>query len=215
MASPSNYTELQTEILSWLNRSDIASTQVQTFISLGESRLNNDLSVIDMENSTTVTLSASASTASLPSRFSIPLSLAYTDNYPIIQAAREEIEEARGASLTPGRPVYYAYGPSTIDFDRVANADYTLTLRYVKNLDIATDTTNSTLINHPGAYLWSSLAAAAMWLRDVEAMNIYEKYYGNEIKAINDADTDTRGRAKLHVDPALLRPAAPNIFRGY
>lgn len=163
------YAELLTAVQSWLHRSDLAS-QAADFITLGEAHLNRSLRCPDMETTATVTTSTSDRFAALPTRFLESASLDY-QGIALTHASQSDV--ARLAAVNSSSlPSIYAV-TSRFEFDRVSDAAYSLTLSYVKSLDIETDSTNWLLTRHPDAYLYSALAEAAPYLRDDARIGIW------------------------------------------
>ena len=60
----SNYSELQSSIADWLNRSDLTN-QIKDFIALAEAEINSKLRIRKMISSTTITVDSE--TESIPS----------------------------------------------------------------------------------------------------------------------------------------------------
>ena len=86
--SLTNYTELQTEIASWLNRDDLTS-QIPLFIQLCETHLNQDLRTRSLIEETTVTPSQANKYIDLPTGFLELIS--FSDDYG---AQMQEVSES-------------------------------------------------------------------------------------------------------------------------
>jgi hypothetical protein len=203
----STYAELQTAVANWLGRDNLTSRIVE-FITLGEANINRLLRVKDMEATATVTPSTSVRYVSLPTGYMEQI--AFTDDLgdKLIETTPEVLEQlAYGAGTS--RPRYYRVS-SRIDFDCVADTTYSFTMRYWKRLNIASDSTNSILTNHPGIYLYASLYAAAPFIKDDKRIATFGQILDDEIKA---ASWQSSRNKKLLVNDIGV-PSSPNIIRG-
>jgi hypothetical protein len=172
--SISNYTELQTEIASWMNRDDLTA-QIPHFIQLCETHLNEDLRVREMIEQTTVTTSTTDNYISLPTGHIETIAFNDDDGTPLTEVTLEEIyalRESRGA----GQPEYYALSDQ-IDFERVDSEARSYSMAYYKELDLATTTTNSILTNWPNIYLFGSLFMGAIRVKDTSMIEYYQGLY--------------------------------------
>lgn len=178
----SNYSELSTALTNWLHRAGLNS-RIPEFIAIGESYLNRKLRVKEMEISATVTPSTSVRYVALPTGY-MEL-LAFTDNYgdPLTALDAESLERA-AYGIGAQRPDFYHIS-SRIDFEAVADTTYNFTLRYLKRLDLATDLTNSVLINHPDCYLYASLMQSAPHIKDDARIATWKAMMDDAIKAAN------------------------------
>lgn len=212
-----NYSELLTEVADWTKRSDMAS-RVPIFVAMGESAMNAKLRLRLMEDETAIALASGTASASLPTGFLEPISLAYSDGeYDLVQVPRDVLDASRAfaAVLGPERPRWYAFGASAIDFDRRAGADYTLSLRYFRKLDLAADTTNSVLSAAPFVYLYGALQAYASWIEDESATGKYTALFEQQLRQLEDSDFSSRGSAALRTDlPAVLNLQRFDITTG-
>jgi hypothetical protein len=206
------YAELQTAVGDWLHRSGL--TNIADLIKLGESRINRELRLFDMENVASLTASTSNRFVTLPTGFieAIDLTL-YSDNYPqtLSQVPLSRINN-RATDIT-GLPHYYAIS-SNIIFDIQPDSAYALSLRYLKKLDIATDLTNNVLTNNPDVYLYSALMAAAPYLKNDDRIAMWRDLLADAVKSANRLDARTRGKSKLMVDAGLRQSPRSDIMSG-
>lgn len=208
--SLANYSDLQSGVLSWLNR-DSTNTPVTDFIALGEAELNSRVRVRQNTTTTTLTLSSGSSSVSLPSDFLEDIELNYAASSDLLNKwPHEDIDRSIGDTTTD-KPVGYVITGSTIQFNCVSDATYTLTLRYYEKWDIAADSTNWLLTNHPDAYLFGALAEANAWLGDMGQAQYCIGRRDAAIQRALTADSRTRG-GTLRMDAALVRPAGWNIL---
>lgn len=194
MAIPTTYAELQTEVIDWTKRDD-QSGRVPLYIAMAESAMNARLRLRIMETTASLTLSSGNDYVALPTRFIQPISLVYTTSTePLVQVDRDSLDAQYGVT---GRPHYYSISGSQIDFDKTADTNYTLTLRYVQKLDIATDLTNGVLTAAPFSYMYGALAAYSRWNEDGESLAQYAAMFQQELRQLEDLDRRSRGDATL------------------
>lgn len=202
------YSELVTAVQSWLHRSDLA-TQAVDFITLGESHLNRNLRCPDMETTATVITSISDRYAVLPAQFNEAVSLDYLGdplrNYEAADVARSSMVNSAGL------PTAFSV-TSQIEFDRISDQSYSMTLSYVKRLDLAVESTNWLLTRHPDVYLFAALTEAAPFLRDDERVILWTAKRDAAVLAAAGYEQARR--------PRILRTEFPvmgqqyNILRG-
>lgn len=186
----SNYTELKAAVSAWMHRDDLSS-YVADFIQQGEAMLNRRLRTVDMENIATLTADTASRFLALPTGFVEMLSLWCDD-------PREEIhyitpgEMASAVVTTSGLPELFTL-KSNIEFDRLPDSAYSLECRYFKKYDIANDTTNTLLTNHPEIYLHAALAAASVYVIDDQRLAAFKSLVSEEIEELNNAEERKRG----------------------
>jgi hypothetical protein len=206
-----SYADLLTTIADWTKRADMTA-RAPLFVAMGESAMNARLRLMMMEATEGLTIASGIDYATLPSRFIMPLTLAYdASNERLIQVDRESLDGEYIA--TAGRPLYYAYASGQVDFDRAADADYALTLRYVKRLDLAADSTNAVLNAAPFSYLYGALQAYARWIEDGDQLAQYAALFQQELRQLEDLDRHSRGSALLRTDLPMLQSSF-DIYAG-
>ena len=196
----SNYTDLQSAVLAWVVRTGDAesSTRVTDFISLYESDANRRIRIRQNMLTTPLTLVSGTASVSLPSDFLEEIELNYDDTaISLTRGSFNDIDRAQTADSQAGRPSLYGITSSSITFETEADVNYTVNLRYYKKWDIATDTTNWLLTNAPDAYLFGSVAEAAMFIRDDTLLQM--------AIARRDAATDWVLKSDSRTKSAILR----------
>jgi hypothetical protein len=210
--SITTYAELQTAVGDWLHRNGLSN--IPDLITMGESRINRELRLFDMENVASLTASTSNRFVTLPTGFieAIDLTL-YSDNYPqtLSQVPLSRIN-SRATDIS-GLPHYYAIS-SNIIFDVKPDDTYALSLRYLKRLDIATDLTNTVLVKYPDIYIYSALMAAAPYLKNDDRIAMWRDLLADAVKSANRLDARTRGKSRLMVDPGLRQAPQGDIMSG-
>lgn len=162
-----NYTDLQTEVLSNSNRSNLSSL-VPTFIQMAEADMKRRLKLVELEGTSSITITSG--TGSLPSDFSQALDVywdASTDQ-PLRYLTIHQFNTKR-PSLTDGSPLYYTITGSSL---KVLPADTgTAVLTYTARLTAlsGSNTTNTIITNYPDAYFFGTLKHLYHHTRNWEA----------------------------------------------
>jgi|TARA_R100000306_G_C4342835_1_gene126118 hypothetical protein len=202
--------ELKTALAVEASRSDITWDD---YITRGESRLNRKLRLLQQETTTALTLSADASTITLPTAFVSHIDLFYTtDNYQPTQQSWTDLQMT--ASTGTGRPNNYALADK-IYFERSADQEYAMKQRYYAKWDLGTDSANWLLTNAPDAYIYSSLMAFYMRGKNPDGIAQNRALLDEVITELNTVDGQSRGKAKMAVDPGIVQTSRFNITRGY
>ena len=171
------FATLKSDIASYMARSDL-TTPIPTFVRLAESRIRKDIRCVDMQTSSTLTVTSG--TASLPSNFNEAINLA-----PIVANARGLIYQPPAVFYTmayddsAGNANFYTIEGTTVYFAPPPADNSTVKLTYWKAYTaLSGDTdTNWLLTNHYDVYLYACLAEAKAFIEDDEGavkwMNAY------------------------------------------
>lgn len=181
--SISNSTELKTAIADHLHRTDL-TTSIPDFIRLAEAKLNRSLQIPMLEASASLSTVSSSNLIALPSRFHQALYLKLNTGNGYVFLERMPTEYIDTLQTYSGIPNYYRIGGDNIEFECNADAVYTCTLRYYKQLDINSDSTNDLLTKYPDCYLYASLIEGFRYLRDWEAAQLYSGLAGGVVDDI-------------------------------
>src|SRR4051812_21707199 len=139
--SVSTYTELQTAVQTWLDRTDLSSVAAD-FITLAESRLNRVLSSSRLNLvDGSLTGSTSSRSVALPTGFVEPIALFLT-TFGVRTMLAPKVAGTFEYGTTSGVPSAWCINGSNIDLDVPCDQAHTFSFRYRKKLDIASDTTN-------------------------------------------------------------------------
>ena len=199
----STYSELQTAISEWMDRSDITGSVVD-FISLGEARLNRLLGPVGTTTTLTTTIdSASVSIASLSMIKPIAL---FNDNFG---DEYEIIPKPLGSFTledTNGPPTFWAIEGNTIKFDRPCDQAYTLRFVYEGRFALSISApTNDFLTQNPDLYLAASIVWGNTFVQDAQDAAIWKGLL-DEFTAEVKHNNAQKKRGKLTVDSGLLAP---------
>lgn len=186
----SSYSELQTSIDNWLNRSDLAAT-IPDFIALAEAQMQRDVKHWRRENRADTALTDQYT--ALPDDFYSPIRLhvqgvtgALT---PITQA---EMQDKRGAaSNEAGIPCFYCITAQEIELFPTPT-DGTLEMYYNQKIPALSDTnaSNWLLAEAPDVYLFGALQMTAPFLdedRDTQRLQTWSALYTTAVRGLNKA----------------------------
>lgn len=187
MSTITNYTNLQTEVVSWAKNSGLTGDEVG-MIQLAEAKLNRKLRVRAMDKVTTSTLSSAADSIAYPSRVIELQSVARlvdTRWEPMAYLSPDELDAVY--SSTSGTPTFYTV-TDEISFDCPASSDQTIQVRYWQQLDIAGDATNWVLTNATDLYLYGALMHAAGFMREDERLAQWRALFEEGIFELNTSE---------------------------
>jgi hypothetical protein len=198
--SITTYTELQTAIGNWLDRSDLSS-RIPEFISLFEAKVNRRLRVRQQMASTT--LSPSNGSATLPTDYlewkrvtwngATKRVLAYVDPQQF---------DGIDPDSPSGDPQRFTIEGSTL---KIMPIDTTsLTFLYAQQVPVLSgiNTTNWLLTAFPDAYLYGSLAEASSFTEDIQGGPIFDGLAKEALSEIWSLSFASQG-------PAAMRTVGP------
>tara|TARA_R110002096_G_scaffold47780_2_gene127468 strand:+ start:103 stop:720 length:618 start_codon:yes stop_codon:yes gene_type:complete len=183
----STYSELQTSIANYLNRSDLTDN-IPDFITLTEGKLNRDLliraSVVRAETTTT----SGTAFYNLPSDI-IELknitrdtsSASFALSYLSLESASREY-----GGVSSGFPRAYSSVGDTIKLLPTPDAAYTIGINYYQKLVALSDSNTSNIIleNYPDLYLFGSCFEGALFLNDTEQSQRFGGIYAKVLQDV-------------------------------
>ena len=186
-----NYTDLQASVASWMHRTDL-TTVIPDLVVLAEARIARDLRLRRQVTSTTLSTVAATQAVALPSDYleleNISCTVSGIDrNLEYINIERLNVKYPDGSWNGP--PMVYTLEGDNILLGPVPDAVYSLPIFYYSRwVALATTSTNWLLTNHPNIYLYATLAEAADYVHDAEAMAKWESKYNLGVKQLQDSD---------------------------
>jgi hypothetical protein len=195
-----NYTQLQTELTTWLyDRSDLTAA-VQSFITLAEADFNRRLRARDQI--TRLEDTASGRWYTLPTDFQELLQITAVrpgqggSGYPLKLLSKEDAQQLRyndvGGAYTGNVPTYFNISLSDrLEFIPSVADDTVIALTYYQRIPSLTvdAPTNWLLTKHPDLYLYSSLMQAAPYLDDDDRIPVWQQLAE---KILADINTDAQ-----------------------
>lgn len=149
------YSDLLTAVGAWLNRTDLTAT-IPDFIRLAESEFNRVLRTVEMEATTSLTVTSGA--VAVPADFLGVRSLYIANATLDYITPGEALEDA-----STGVPAYYTIIEGQFIFR--PSQSTTATLYYSQSIPALTvsNTTNWLMTKHPDLYLFATLAQAEFY----------------------------------------------------
>ncbi len=190
-----NYGELKTAVTTWINRSDVPTTDV---VALAEAEIRRDVRVIAQE--TTVTGSLSSGRFAVPADFLDSRQLliggkVYAFVPPETYQIEQEMQTTARYFTRIGGYFYVVHGD--------AEAYSLLYFAAFPALSADADT-NWVLTNAQDVYLFGALKHAAVWAKDAAAAQGYEGLYQAAVAKLNGADKASRFAGTLTVRPRIV-----------
>ena len=169
-----SYSELQTAVGSWLNRSDL-STNIPDFITLAEASFNR---VLRTRNQITrANSSVNAQYVALPTDL-LELFNIQVNTDPIKrleQVSLDKADDLRSSLSSSGTPSYFAITGSNIELIPTPDDTKTIEIIYYAKITAltSTNTTNWLLDNYPDIYLYGTLVQAEPFLMNDERLGTW------------------------------------------
>jgi hypothetical protein len=188
------YSELQTAVSSWLNRSDLNAV-VPDFISLAEADINRRLRHWRMQVRATAQIDGQYS--AFPNNWVEAIRFQITDGTPSeleLLPQAEIVDRREDAANIAGRPRFYAITGSQFEFFPTPDGTYNAELVYfgkVPALSVSAPT-NWLLSDHPDVYLYGSLVHSAPYLSDDARAQVWAALYQSALDGANLASDNAR-----------------------
>lgn len=183
-----NYTELQTNVQSFMGGRDDVPSYVYT---LANADINRDFRLLEMQSETT--LSASGESVSLPADF-LELESIYIESGGTRWQLRPVTEGSQAVMWdSSGPPVLYAVHDGEVTLMPVPDGTYTLTVRYYAELSDPTGTDeNAVMAKYPALYFYGAATHAAVWAGDAERAQTANAAYTAAVQQVKLSDKRRR-----------------------
>ena len=189
-----NYTELQSDLANWLDRSDLTA-QIPTFIKLCEARFNRELKIRAMETRSTASTVAGDRTYGLPTGYLEMRNVQInTDPITAIEYVSPEMMDRIWGGSTSGTPRTYTLIGDELFLGPAPDSVITLEMAYYKKFDSLSSTTatNWMITNAPDVYLYGSLLEAEPFLQNDERVPLWQAFYKESVRQLQLADDRDR-----------------------
>jgi hypothetical protein len=178
----SDYSELQTATLGWLNRPDIDVTTLELWLAVAEAEIRSDVRTQSMESTVSGTLTgdtlAHPTGMLVARRLTIGGKVYYYRSPEVYQAAVDAAATLR---------IYTSIGQSFYILGGASGDAYTLT--YTSGIDSLTVTSTNWLLTYAtDVYLWAMCKQGSIWLKDPEAVAMYDGRYQAAVAKVNDRE---------------------------
>lgn len=175
--SLATYSDLQTQLGTWLNRSDLTSF-IPDFIILCESDFYAELRVAAMEASLSGTIASGV--IAVPSDY-IELKHARLDGSPTTPLQRKTatwIYENYPIRASNSKPKFIARDAGNFIFGAYPDSNYSVLGTYYKRLTaLSASSTNWFMTNYPGLYLYGALCQAEPFLKNDARLPLWQAMY--------------------------------------
>lgn len=185
------YSDLQTSVAAWLNRTDLTSL-IPDFITLGEARIARELRLRRQVVNTALSTVAGTQAVSLPSDFLEAENLSLSNTTPpgaLSVVTPEILDRKYPEAYVTGQPRVYTVLGDNILFGPTPDAVYTVSLDYYQRwAALSVTPTNWLLTNHPSVYLFAALAEGAAYLMDDARQALWLQRFAQEAAQLQQMD---------------------------
>ena len=177
-----DYASLKTEVATYLHRDDLTAT-IPTFIANCEHRIARALRVSQLLTTSNVTVSAGASTGTLPTGFLEMANVKISTGAELQYVPPDRIDKA----VSDTTPWVYTLLGSTVVVGGTWTAGGTLACTYWKKETALSDsnTTNWYVTNAPDALLFGALWEAAPFLNNDSRVPIWQDFFRSAVDSLN------------------------------
>lgn len=192
-----SYSELKTAIEEWLAQDDV-SARTDDLIGLAEATFNRRLSLRQMQNVMTGTLTTN--TITIPNDWLEMIRFTMDSGVPVQEMTYQDPSSFFGAAhqTVSGFPRYYTIVGSTIYVGPTPDSGtgYTYTIQYLERLEVLSDsnTSNFLLEIAPDLYLFGALLQAESYLHNDERIPLWQTMVNNAIHELQGQDMRSRYR---------------------
>jgi len=188
-----NYSDLQTSIAGWLNRSDLTSV-IPDFVTLAEARIARELRVRKQIVNTVIPTVANVQTITLPSDYLETENISILNTSPpaaLAVVTPEIMDRKYPYAYVTGQPLVYTTLGDQLQFGPTPDAVYQVSLDYYQRWPALSVTpTNWLLTNHPSLYLFGALGEASLYLMDEARSAMWLQRFGSEVEALQSQDDE-------------------------
>lgn len=188
------YSELKTEIQSWLADDDIADN-TESFIAQCEANMRRTVRIPQLMVKEQVTISDGDRTTDLTALTNTFQDMKYiriletANNHYRFSPQLQQLSVSQLSEVSKNieyRPTCFTVYGTTVEYDVEADQDYTAEFFFWKAFDALSDanTSNEILVNHPDLYLWGSLTVAAPFLDNDERIQVWGNFYDSALKDV-------------------------------
>lgn len=204
-----NFTDLKALLTDYLNNTTATDSRVTDFIRLTEARIVGDFTETGLLNKllTTETIVTASAELALDAGYR-GTSTVYLDKNPkrVLDYMTPDEFFSRWISSSQGEPKAYTIQGMTMHLGPSPDASYDLIHWFIKMPDLATDTTNSIMTNHPNLYLYGALSEAYDFLNNAAKADKYERRY---LQVLENLEEEGRNFGPLQIHLREAGAGAP------
>jgi hypothetical protein len=184
------YSDLTGAVASWLHRADL-TTYIPDFITLADSRINNDLRHRAMETVQATTIAAGV--ISVPTNY-IELKDAYISNVsPYVNLDRKTanwIYDKYPVRVATSTPKFMAREGTNFIFGPYPDSNYVITLSYYNRFAALSSSVNSVFTSYPGLWFYAALSEAEPFLKNDKRLGLWQAKYREIFELVQKEDAD-------------------------
>lgn len=198
------YATLQTTVIDWLHRADLAA-KVPDFIELAEAAMNRRLNIAPKEIDAPLVMTLGSRYITVPADMGEPIALWSDYSQPRVKLTAMLAETLPVRAGAPGgKPTYWAIDGARLAFDKVADAAYPLTFRYVQDSALSNaNQSNALLARAPDLYLYGALAQAAPYMRDDARIALWQSTFERILREVHADANRSKSIAPLMTELPL------------
>lgn len=204
-----SYDTLTKQIEIWSHRDDVG-TLIDTFLQLTEveiySNPDEPLQLANKETYATALTPTDSRFLALPDDLNTQKKIEITIdgfNHKVIYTSPQNLKSQESIS---GIPCEFTISNNQIEFDKIPDQEYTVTVLYSKQpLPLSkTNQTNEVLTKYPNIYLFGALTQMSIWSQDTQQEQKFSLYFLNAIK-------DANQREKMIRFPSGISRRSPRV----
>lgn len=188
--SITTYSELQTEVASWLRRDDL-TTKIPDFIMLAERHIDRQVRTFNLETSSSISITGGTAEYSLPTDFLTPINFTLnTDPIQYLHRMSEQELDIHYARSGSGRPQAYAIVNVQLKLKPTPDGAYTGNFSYHQKLPSLsnTQTTNFFLDEHADIYLYGALAHGYKFTQDTRQSVLFFQLFQDQLEQLRTSE---------------------------
>lgn len=190
MSLDGTYAGLLSSIAGTLHRNDLTSV-IPDFVTLADSRINNDLRHRSMETSQASTIASGV--IAVPTNY-VEMKDAYissTTPYNNLDRKTAEWIYEKYPYRSPDKmPQFIAREGGNFIFGPFPDSNYVVTLVYYNKFTALSSAVNSVFTTYPGLWLFAALAEAAPYLKNDQRVALWEQKYTYLFKLVQKESDD-------------------------
>jgi hypothetical protein len=205
----SNFTELQTAVSNWLDRSDL-SDRIPEFITLAEANMNRLLRIRLMEGRYTASTVKGQRNYALPTDYRQMRALRInSDPIRVLQYLTPQNMDSVWAGSYTGTPIAYTIVANDIRLGPSPDSVLELDIDYYRAVTPLSGTTATTtmLTQNPDIYLYGALMAAEPFLMNDERLVVWGSLFDKAVGNLESQDArDRHSGSALQIRNLSLKP---------
>jgi hypothetical protein len=197
----STYSELQTAVANWLNRTDLTD-RIPEFIALAEAQMNRRLRVRQMVTRAEAALASEFVDApqDMLEPIRLTLEISESDIRMLQYLAPERLLAEKVGIVSSAEPAFYSMVGGSLQLLPMPDTTYTSELTYYARIaPLASNSTNWLLSAYPDAYLYGALLQAAPYLVDDERTVTWGTMFQAALNDIQMSNRVPAGNARTEV----------------